>query len=67
MHCHIAWHVSDGLAVQFLENKGSSPVGDGDWQNTCSKWKTYNANPIWPKNDSGLKKRVVGGMDSVLV
>lgn len=19
MHCHIAWHVSEGLAVQFLE------------------------------------------------
>lgn len=26
MHCHIAWHVSEGLAVQFLESKASIPL-----------------------------------------
>ncbi|KAF2116397.1 laccase precursor [Lophiotrema nucula] len=56
MHCHIAWHVGDGLAVQFLESKSSSPVGDSAWEQTCAKWQTYNQNPVYPKTDSGLKK-----------
>jgi hypothetical protein len=54
MHCHIAWHVSDGLAVQFLEDKNDSPLGDSAWQSTCSKWNTYFQNPVYPKVDSGL-------------
>jgi hypothetical protein len=54
MHCHIAWHVSDGLAVQFLEAKDKSPLGDANWQSTCSKWNTYALDPIYPKQDSGL-------------
>ncbi|KAF1952506.1 hypothetical protein CC80DRAFT_422174 [Byssothecium circinans] len=57
MHCHIAWHVSDGLAVQFLEAKGSSkfPKGDGAWDETCRSWNTFQATMPFPKSDSGLK------------
>jgi hypothetical protein len=65
MHCHIAWHVSDGLAVQFLEAKSQSPVGDSAWESTCANWNTYNANPVFPKVDSGLRRGL--GMDSLLV
>ena len=54
MHCHIAWHVSDGLAVQFLEAKDQSPLGDAAWQQTCSKWNEYVEDPEYPKTDSGL-------------
>ncbi|KAL1591751.1 laccase, multicopper oxidase, benzenediol:oxygen oxidorectuctase [Paraconiothyrium brasiliense] len=55
MHCHIAWHVSDGLAVQFLEAKDQAPLGDGAWQNGCSKWTDYQKTEKYPKTDSGLK------------
>ncbi|KAF2449303.1 multicopper oxidase [Karstenula rhodostoma CBS 690.94] len=55
MHCHIAWHVSDGLAVQFLEAKDQAPLGDGAWQSGCSKWTEYQKTMKYPKTDSGLK------------
>ncbi|KAF2786927.1 multicopper oxidase [Melanomma pulvis-pyrius CBS 109.77] len=54
MHCHIAWHVADGLAVQFLEAKDQSPLGDANWDKTCSNWNLYAQNPVYPKIDSGL-------------
>ncbi|PSN60896.1 putative multicopper oxidase, type 1 [Corynespora cassiicola Philippines] len=55
MHCHIAWHVADGLAVQFLESKDQAPLGDANWQKTCANWNQYALNPTYPKSDSGLK------------
>ncbi|KAF2642709.1 hypothetical protein P280DRAFT_396548 [Massarina eburnea CBS 473.64] len=57
MHCHIAWHVSDGLAVQFLEGKSSSkfPLGDSSWDANCKSWNTFDATMPFPKTDSGLK------------
>jgi len=57
MHCHIAWHVSDGLAVQFLETKEQIPLGDGNWDQTCAKWNTFMQTMPYPKTDSGLKMR----------
>jgi hypothetical protein len=54
MHCHIAWHVSDGLAVQFLEAKDQAPLGDANWDTTCKNWNTYVPNAIYQKADSGL-------------
>ncbi|KAF2655213.1 multicopper oxidase [Lophiostoma macrostomum CBS 122681] len=59
MHCHIAWHVGDGLAVQFLEAKDQSPLGGADWDATCSKWNQYALNPGYPKTDSGLKRGIL--------
>lgn len=55
MHCHIARHVSDGLAVQFLEAKDQAPLGDSAWQNGCNKWTEYQRTMKYPKTDSGLK------------
>ncbi|KAH7135742.1 putative multicopper oxidase, type 1 [Dendryphion nanum] len=54
MHCHIAWHVADGLAVQFLEDKAQSPLGDSAWDTTCANWNKYALAPQYPKFDSGL-------------
>lgn len=54
MHCHIAWHVSDGLAVQFLEEKSSSPLGDAAWDTTCANWKKFSPTMPYSKTDSGL-------------
>ena len=56
MHCHIAWHVSEGLGLQFLERKGEIP-GKLDQAN-CASWRSYMKNGmIYPKQDSGLKAR----------
>ncbi|KAK8168673.1 laccase-1 precursor [Phyllosticta citrichinensis] len=57
MHCHIAWHVTDGLSVQFLESADQilGTIGDiSDMQQTCADWKAYE--PYWEreKGDSGL-------------
>ncbi|KAF2434506.1 hypothetical protein EJ08DRAFT_581930 [Tothia fuscella] len=56
MHCHIAWHISQGLGVQFLETKDKIAKPAADWQNTCTKWKAYEAAGPHPysKQDSGL-------------
>lgn len=59
-HCHIAWHVSQGLSVQFLERRGDiaskgGPQIKGNIEQTCPEWRRYYAeeNP-WPKIDSGV-------------
>ncbi|KAF2005811.1 multicopper oxidase [Amniculicola lignicola CBS 123094] len=60
MHCHIAFHVSMGLSVQFLEKKSqiNLPAPNSIWYNTCQNWKNYQQNgPKYPQDDSGLKKR----------
>ncbi|KAK4988900.1 laccase, multicopper oxidase, benzenediol:oxygen oxidorectuctase [Elasticomyces elasticus] len=55
MHCHIAWHISEGLGVQFLEAKDSITMPDQTaFSNTCSKWKSFEANMPYAKEDSGL-------------
>ena len=54
-HCHIAWHVAEGLGVQFLEGKSSIPVPGPDWNKTCANWDNYyNNNPVYLQSDSGL-------------
>jgi len=55
MHCHIAWHVSQGLSVQFLEqvSKIPSAVHLGDLEPNCNNWRAYH-DPE-PQIDSGLR------------
>ncbi|TGO84187.1 hypothetical protein BPOR_0537g00020 [Botrytis porri] len=58
MHCHIAWHVSEGLAVQFLETKNQinavNPISQA-LTNTCNKWNAwYPSQAPYLKTDSGL-------------
>ncbi|KAK3306164.1 laccase-1 [Chaetomium strumarium] len=60
-HCHIAWHVSGGLSVTFLERAADlrSRIPDADKQDfnrVCAEWNAY-APSAPPKTDSGLKAR----------
>jgi hypothetical protein len=67
MHCHIAWHVSGGLSLQYLERPLEIPgiygsqVADSSFKNQCSNWKQYAATMVYPQSDSGLKRREVVG------
>lgn len=71
MHCHIAWHVGEGLSLQFLElpNEVASEYGDyvrgKEFQDTCASWVDFDnsAGNIYAKTDSGLKKRSDGFTD----
>jgi hypothetical protein len=55
MHCHIAWHVSEGLTVQFLEVPDQIVMPDrGAYQQTCDNWKAYESGMYYPKDDSGV-------------
>ncbi|KAF4552671.1 Multicopper oxidase-like protein 1 [Elsinoe fawcettii] len=55
MHCHIAWHIGQGLGVQFLESKSQIQMPDQDqFTRTCGNWKKFQAGMPYPKYDSGL-------------
>ncbi|KAL0942282.1 multicopper oxidase [Colletotrichum truncatum] len=56
MHCHIAWHVSMGLSVQFLERKEeiARTLKLQDMQPNCEAWRRYYPTAYYPKHDSGL-------------
>lgn len=63
MHCHIPFHVSGGLAIQFIERPNEIIGSLGDlsvYTDGCKAWNDYqgvSANFI-PQPDSGLKKRM---------
>jgi hypothetical protein len=63
MHCHIPFHISGGLGVQFLENPSQivSSLGSlSDFNGGCSTWATYqNSITGFSQGDSGLKRRSV--------
>lgn len=57
IHCHIAWHVSEGLAMQFVERINEIPGNVGvtqQWADNCDAWQTYQSavNPL--QDDSGI-------------
>ncbi|KAI8211844.1 Laccase [Colletotrichum sp. SAR 10_86] len=68
-HCHIAWHVSQGLSVQFLErsNDIASVMKISDIDQTCDSWGDYSANAPFQQTDSGLHRDVVllASLDSI--
>jgi FtsP/CotA-like multicopper oxidase with cupredoxin domain len=56
MHCHIAWHVAEGLGVQFLE-RASEIEKNMDLTKTeenCAAWHTWFGPRMGLKIDSGL-------------
>jgi FtsP/CotA-like multicopper oxidase with cupredoxin domain len=58
-HCHIAWHVSGGLSVDFVERRDEQPAQiNGDdlaaYQRTCAEWRTYYPTSPFRQADSGL-------------
>jgi FtsP/CotA-like multicopper oxidase with cupredoxin domain len=57
LHCHIAWHVSQGLGIQFLERKAEIPglMHLDQMEPNCNAWREYVPKSYWlPKLDSGL-------------
>jgi hypothetical protein len=56
MHCHIAWHTSEGLAVQIVERESEFvDTIDVDVMNsTCAAWKTYAEDDDLVQDDSGI-------------
>jgi hypothetical protein len=56
MHCHIAWHVGEGLAVQFLERASEIPstFSLGNIASECAAWDEWYATSYYKKDDSGL-------------
>lgn len=61
MHCHIPFHISGGLGVQFVERKGEILKTNGNlgpMQQGCAEWQKYHAehwpNGILIEGDSGL-------------
>lgn len=64
MHCHIAWHASSGLALQFIEQpaKIKGLMEDAgvlpDFEDRCDSWTDYYENVSEPagatQEDSGI-------------
>ncbi|RDW66476.1 putative Laccase-2 [Coleophoma cylindrospora] len=57
VHCHIAWHASEGLALQFVERESEITALMADttaFEGTCASWTTYNATEAFPQDDSGI-------------
>ncbi|ORY65459.1 laccase-2 [Pseudomassariella vexata] len=56
VHCHIAWHVSQDLSVQFLEMRDQIPkaMDLGQLEPQCSDWEAYYETSYWKIADSGL-------------
>jgi laccase len=58
MHCHIAWHASQGLAMQLIETPDS--IGDTvegrleEMEDTCNAWTEYYADSEHKQDDSGI-------------
>ncbi|OJD30710.1 multicopper oxidase [Diplodia corticola] len=56
MHCHIGWHTSEGLAMQFLERASEmeAVMSASTMSDTCTAWDTYaSANGV-EEEDSGV-------------
>jgi len=57
MHCHIAWHASQGFALQFVESEDeilSTFAEDTTFQDTCSAWNAYIPIQAYEQDDSGI-------------
>ncbi|KAJ4418280.1 hypothetical protein N0V82_005671 [Gnomoniopsis sp. IMI 355080] len=56
VHCHIAWHTSEGLAVQMVERESEMiDLMDVDAMNsTCTNWDNYVNSVDLAQVDSGI-------------
>jgi hypothetical protein len=54
MHCHIGWHTSEGLAIQFIERYSEIRGTIKDYssmKSTCDNWDAWQT---FPDIDSGF-------------
>lgn len=55
MHCHIAWHISEGFGMQFLEAPSQITLPEQSaYDAECAAWTEYYANAYYKKVDSGV-------------
>ncbi|KAL4964354.1 Cupredoxin [Aspergillus stella-maris] len=54
MHCHIAWHTSEGFAVQLLERVDEIDYDYAALNRTCKNWLDYVAADDLTQYDSGV-------------
>ncbi|KAF2195362.1 multicopper oxidase [Zopfia rhizophila CBS 207.26] len=56
MHCHIGWHTSEGLALQFVERESEIPalVNYDSANATCAAWDSWVAESGIVEEDSGV-------------
>ncbi|MCJ1442842.1 MAG: laccase, multicopper oxidase, benzenediol:oxygen oxidorectuctase [Stictis urceolatum] len=57
IHCHIAWHASQGLALQFVERESEIAATIDDpqqFKDTCAAWNTFEQSELYPQDDSGI-------------
>ncbi|ORY63280.1 laccase [Pseudomassariella vexata] len=54
MHCHIAWHTSEGFAVQLLERESEMTYDYDTLSSTCANWNSYVAAENVGQYDSGV-------------
>ncbi|KAL2151411.1 hypothetical protein VTH82DRAFT_6509 [Thermothelomyces myriococcoides] len=55
IHCHIGWHASQGLALEFIENQSDITFDElsiREYEETCKAWGEWE--PVWPQDDSGI-------------
>ncbi|KAJ0416978.1 Cupredoxin [Aspergillus carlsbadensis] len=58
MHCHIAWHSSQKLALQFVEREPDigaliEPVIN-EFEDVCEGWDEYARNAVYHQDDAGI-------------
>lgn len=61
VHCHIAWHASQGLSLEFVETESQisklsvSTNEKTDMTDTCDAWTTYTGTSnYFAQDDSGI-------------
>lgn len=57
MHCHIAWHVAEGFAMQFVERENeiaASLVEPELFLDTCKVWDDWYPTSFWMQEDAGV-------------
>lgn len=56
MHCHIIWHASQGLAMQFVERGTEIEATlDSDLlDDVCEAWNVYTPTELYVQDDSGI-------------
>lgn len=58
MHCHIGWHVAEGLALQFVERESEilAILDKEELEETCKAWEGYKeeGKEFVEQDDSGV-------------
>lgn len=54
LHCHIAFHIGEGLGMQFIEEPDKIVLPDSSYDDVCRDWRAYETGMYYPKSDSGL-------------